>query len=99
MNVTVRNVITSMRLISWFDWAQFVESVSLVDDALHERSAFGDMDFATRNSYRKAVEELARGCDAVRGGRRPAGRRDGRGREAATVTILWRFDGRTPATT
>lgn len=28
MNVTVRNVITSMRLISWFDWAQFVESVS-----------------------------------------------------------------------
>ena len=24
MNVTVRNVITSMRLISWFDWAQFV---------------------------------------------------------------------------
>ena len=27
MNVTVRNVITSMRLISWFDWAEFVESV------------------------------------------------------------------------
>ncbi len=63
MNVTVRNVITSMRLISWFDWAQFVESVSLVDEALHERSAFGEMDFATRNSYRKAVEELARGAD------------------------------------
>ena len=34
MNVTVRNVITSMRLISWFDWAQFVESVSLVDEAV-----------------------------------------------------------------
>ena len=34
MNVTVRNVITSMRLISWFDWAQFVESVSLIDEAL-----------------------------------------------------------------
>ena len=29
MNVTVRNVITSMRLISWFDWAEFVESVEL----------------------------------------------------------------------
>ena len=39
MNVTVRNVITSMRLISWFDWAEFVESVSLVDDVLRERSA------------------------------------------------------------
>ena len=60
MNVTVRNVITSMRLISWFDWAQFVESVSLVDAILRERSSFGAMDFATRDRYRHAVEELAR---------------------------------------
>ena len=36
MNVTVRNVITSMRLISWFDWAEFVESVSLVDEVLRD---------------------------------------------------------------
>ena len=61
MNVTVRNVITSMRLISWFDWAEFVESVGLVDAALRNRSAFGDMDFPTRDRYRKAVEELSRG--------------------------------------
>jgi cyclic beta-1,2-glucan synthetase len=61
MNVTVRNVITSMRLISWFDWAEFVESVCMVDEVLRNRSAFGDMDFATRDSYRKAVEELSRG--------------------------------------
>ncbi len=61
MNVTVRNVITSMRLISWFDWAQFVESVSLVDEVLRARSPFGEMDFATRDRYRHAVEELARG--------------------------------------
>ncbi len=61
MNVTVRNVITSMRLISWFDWAQFVESVSLVDDVLSARSPFREMDFATRDRYRHAVEELARG--------------------------------------
>ncbi len=61
MNVTVRNVITSMRLISWFDWAEFVESVGVVDEILRARSAFGDMDFATRDSYRKAVEELSRG--------------------------------------
>ncbi len=61
MNVTVRNVITSMRLISWFDWAQFVESVSLVDDVLRARSPFGEMDFATRDRYRHAVEELAKG--------------------------------------
>ena len=61
MNVTVRNVITSMRVISWFDWAQFVESVSLVDDVLGARSPFREMDFATRDRYRHAVEELARG--------------------------------------
>ena len=61
MNVTVRNVITSMRVISWFDWAQFVESVSLVDDVLSARSPFREMDFATRDRYRHAVEELARG--------------------------------------
>ena len=60
MNVTVRNVITSMRLISWFDWAQFVEAVSLVDEVLRAQSPFGDMDFATRDRYRHAVEELAR---------------------------------------
>ena len=62
MNVTVRNVITSMRLLSWFDWAQFVESVSVVDEVLRARSAFADMDFATRNRYRNAIEELARGA-------------------------------------
>ncbi|MDO8483323.1 MAG: protein ndvB, partial [Candidatus Limnocylindrales bacterium] len=60
MNVTVRNVITSMRLISWFDWAQFVESVSLVDEVLRSGGSFGDMDFATRDRYRHAIEELAR---------------------------------------
>ncbi len=61
MNVTVRNVITSMRLISWFEWAQFVENVSHVDDVLRAQSSFGAMDFATRDRYRHAVEELARG--------------------------------------
>ena len=61
LNVTVRNVITSMRLISSLDWAEFVESVGVVDALLRERSAFGDMDFATRDSYRKAIEELGRG--------------------------------------
>ena len=59
-NVTVRNVITSMRLISWFDWAEFVESVSQVDEILRSNSSFGQMDFATRDTHRHAIEELAR---------------------------------------
>jgi cyclic beta-1,2-glucan synthetase len=60
MNVTVRNVITSMRLLSWFDWATFVEDVSLVDHVLRSESEFSSMDFATRNRYRNAIEDLAR---------------------------------------
>jgi len=60
-NVTVRNIITSMRLISDVDWAQLVESASLIDDTLRPASGFADMDFATRNLYRSAIEELARG--------------------------------------
>ena len=61
MNVTVRNVITSMRLISAVDWTEFFESVSLVDAALRADSDFAAMDFATRDRYRHAIEELARG--------------------------------------
>ena len=61
MNVTVRNVITSMRLISWFDWSRFVESVSLADEVLQAHGLFAGMDFVTRDRYRHAVEVLARG--------------------------------------
>jgi cyclic beta-1,2-glucan glucanotransferase len=60
-NVTVRNIITSMRLISEVDWAELVENVSLVDDTLRSGSGFADMDFPTRNFYRRTIEELARG--------------------------------------
>ncbi|HTO47213.1 MAG TPA: glycosyl transferase, partial [Burkholderiales bacterium] len=60
-NVTVRNIITSMRLISDVDWADLVESVSVIDEALRPGTRFADMDFPTRNLYRSAIEELARG--------------------------------------
>ena len=60
-NVTVRNIITSMRLISDIDWADLFERVSLVDARLRTHSAFAEMDFATRNLYRSAIEQLARG--------------------------------------
>lgn len=60
-NVTVRNIVTSMRLISDIDWAEMFESVSLVDARLRAHSAFADMDFPTRDLYRTAIEQLARG--------------------------------------
>jgi cyclic beta-1,2-glucan synthetase len=60
-SVTVRNIITSMRTISAVDWADLFEGVSLVDAVLREDSDFGQMDFPTRDRYRAAIEELARG--------------------------------------
>ncbi len=63
MNVTVRNVITSMHVISAFDWAEFFESVSLVDAILWTDTGFAAPDFATRDRYRRAIEELSR-CSA-----------------------------------
>jgi cyclic beta-1,2-glucan synthetase len=62
-NVSVRNIITSMRLISAFDWQQFVESVSLVDEILRNDTDFASMDFPTRDIYRHAIEHLARGSN------------------------------------
>ena len=62
-NVTVRNIITSMRLISDVDWAKLFEAVSPVDDVLRAGGVFADMDFATRNLYRNAIEQIARGTE------------------------------------
>src|SRR6266566_2360973 len=61
MSVSVRNIITSMHSISAFDWQKFFESVSLVDEILRNDTHFVDMDFATRDKYRHAIEDLSRG--------------------------------------
>jgi cyclic beta-1,2-glucan synthetase len=58
-NLTVRNLITSMRAIAAFDWRSFFEEVSLVDATLRQHPAFVAMDFTTRDRYRHAIEELA----------------------------------------
>jgi len=60
-NVTMRNIVTSMRLISEMDWPDFFEEVSPVDARLRAGSDFAAMDFATRNLYRTAIEGLAQG--------------------------------------
>jgi cyclic beta-1,2-glucan synthetase len=60
-NLSVRNIITSLRLISDVDWKQIFERVSLVDDVLANGSDFRSMDFPTRTLYRRAIEELSRG--------------------------------------
>ena len=63
MSVTVRNVITSMRLVSAINWAEWFESVSPVDATLRAGSDFAAMDFPTRDLYRRAIEDLARDSD------------------------------------
>ena len=59
--VTVRNIITSLRSISDVDWSELFERMSLVDKALGAAGNFPAMDFPTRNLYRSAIEQLARG--------------------------------------
>ena len=48
-------------MLSVMDWAQFFEDVSVVDEILRAESHFAAMDFPTRDFYRHAIEELARG--------------------------------------
>ena len=57
----VANSIISLRKLSVQDWKNFFESVSLVEQALQQDPAgvYAQMDFETRDTYRKTVEELA----------------------------------------
>ena len=59
-DISVRNVINAMRLVSNIDWSEFVENVGLVDAMLREYPGFAAMDFPTRDRYRRAIEKLAR---------------------------------------
>jgi cyclic beta-1,2-glucan synthetase len=59
--LSVGNVVTSLRLCSTLDWSQYFESVSLVEQVLKRDPAnvHSSMDFLSRDRYRQAVEELA----------------------------------------
>lgn len=60
--VTVANIITSMRLLSTLDWREFFESVSVIDPLLtaDPAGAYAHMEFVTRDRYRHVIERLAR---------------------------------------
>ncbi len=62
-NVTVRNIITSLRLISDVNWELWFDGVSHVDALLRTTATYAEMDFASRTIYRTAVEEMARGAE------------------------------------
>jgi cyclic beta-1,2-glucan synthetase len=63
-HITIRNIITSLRLISDIIWDTWFDSVSLVDKLMRTNSNYGAMDFQSRTLYRTAIEELARGSDS-----------------------------------
>lgn len=60
--VTVGNIITSMRLLSTLDWKDFFETVSLIDPELEQDPAgvYSKMDFATRDRYRHVIERISK---------------------------------------
>ncbi len=60
-NVTIRNIVTSIRFISDVNWEVWFDSVSLVDQMLRTHPNYGEMDFPSRTIYRTAIEELSRG--------------------------------------
>jgi cyclic beta-1,2-glucan synthetase len=58
-NVTMRNVVTSMRLVSAITWRDWFESVSVIDAHMRADSAFDVMDFESRDYYRRSIEDIA----------------------------------------
>src|SRR6185436_7788216 len=61
--VTVGNIITSMRLLSTLDWRDFFESVSLIEPLLgaDPAGAYSQMEFASRDRYRHVIERISKG--------------------------------------
>jgi cyclic beta-1,2-glucan synthetase len=60
--VTVGNIITSMRLLSTLDWRDFFESVSLIEPLLgaDPAGAYAQMEFTTRDRYRHVIERISK---------------------------------------
>ena len=59
--VSTGNTVTSLRFCATLDWSRFVEQVSPVEEILRRDPAavYPRMDFASRDRYRHAVEDLA----------------------------------------
>ncbi len=62
--VSVANAITSIRFLGALEWREFFEDCSLVEHVLREdpSGVYPRMDFASRDRYRHAVEQVAKRC-------------------------------------
>jgi cyclic beta-1,2-glucan synthetase len=59
-NVTMGNIVRGLRKVNDVDWTVWFEGVSRIDAMLRARSSFAALDFASRDQYRAAIEEMAR---------------------------------------
>ncbi|RPI73367.1 MAG: glycosyl transferase, partial [Desulfobacteraceae bacterium] len=61
--ISIGNAFTSLRQLALLDWKECFERLSRVEQLLRQDPAgfYPHMDFATRNRYRRAIEELSKG--------------------------------------
>lgn len=61
--ISIANSIGSLRFIGAMDWRNYVESLSVVEQVLHDdpMAMYTHQDFATRDRYRHVIEDVARG--------------------------------------
>jgi len=64
MQISIGNAITSLRQLSLLDWREIFERHSRTEEILRRDPAgvYPHMDFDTRDRYRRAVEQIARGA-------------------------------------
>lgn len=62
LQVSIQNAVSSLRSSSEMDWSEFVEECSIIEKILQLDPAgkYSEMDFQTRDSYRRTVERLSR---------------------------------------
>ena len=60
--ISIANSIGSLRFIDAMNWKNYVESLSVVEQTLHEDPSgmYTSQDFATRDRYRHVIEDVAR---------------------------------------
>ncbi len=61
--ISIGNAFTSLRQLALLDWKECFEKLSRVEQTLRQDPAgiYPRMDFATRDRYRRAIEDLHRG--------------------------------------
>lgn len=60
--ISIANSFSSLRFISIMDWKQYVESLSVVEQALRQGDPdiYPQQNFATRDRYRHVIEDISR---------------------------------------